>query len=199
MTFKNTSGVYRITNTENGKRYYGSSKYLRQRWNRHKHMMRMGTHGNPGIKEDAAIYGEEAFEFTVLCYCKPEDRKRLEGALIDQNLGEGCYNLKDGNDRLAEETKAKMSASHMGKTHSDETIAKMSAAHMGKTRSDETKAKISASHMGKPSHRKGKTLSEQHKANLRKPKRKVTCPHCGKVGGGGAMKRHHFDRCSYKP
>ena len=172
MTFKNTSGVYRITNTENGKRYYGSSKYLRQRWNRHKHMMRMGTHGNPGIKEDAAIYGEAAFDFQVLCYCAPEDRKRLEGALIDQNLGEGCYNRRDGNGsfEFSEEHKAKLSAAKMGKNHPN----------YGKTLSEETKQKIGA-------------------ANKGKPQPLVTCPHCDKTGGARAMKRWHFDRCSYKP
>ena len=175
MTIKNKAGVYRITNTENGKRYYGSSKNLRRRWREHKSDLRLGKHGNPGIKEDAANCGVEAFEFTVLCYCKPEDRKRLEGAVIDQSLGKDCYNRADGNG-----------------AHSDETIAKISAAHTGKTLSEEHKANISAAHTGK-------TLSEEHKAKLRKPKPKATCPHCGKVGGVGPMHRYHFDRCKDKP
>ena len=28
--------------------------------------------------------------------------------------------------------------------------------------------------------------------------KKVKCPHCGIVGGGGNMTRHHFDNCGYK-
>ena len=37
--------------------------------------------------------------------------------------------------------------------------------------------------------------TEEFKENLRKPKEKVTCPHCGKVGGGGSMVQWHFDNC----
>jgi hypothetical protein len=30
------------------------------------------------------------------------------------------------------------------------------------------------------------------------PKPKVTCPHCGKVGGCSAMGKWHFDKCKHK-
>lgn len=152
---ENKCGVYRIVNIKNGMRYYGSTKDLRQRRHNHKSLMRKGTHQNPGIREDAAIHGEGSFEFEVLCYCKPQERKRLEGVLIDQNLGEECYNRHDSNGsyEATEEHRRKNS-----------------------------------------NHKK----SEEHKANMRKPKRKVACPHCGLVGGGGAMKRWHFDNCANK-
>ena len=179
MTIKNTSGVYRITNTENGKRYYGSSKKLRKRWNDHKSMMRRGEHGNPGIKEDVAIHGEAAFDFQVLCYCKPEERKRLEGVLIDQNYGKDCYNDTKGDGAKGEETKAKLSAAHTGKILSEDHKAKIGAAHTGKTQSEETKAKKSAAN-------KGKTF------------RKVSCPHCGLTGGVNAMNRWHFANCAHR-
>lgn len=32
-------------------------------------------------------------------------------------------------------------------------------------------------------------------ANLGRPKAKLTCPHCGKVGGAGNMQRWHFANC----
>jgi hypothetical protein len=41
----------------------------------------------------------------------------------------------------------------------------------------------------------GITRSEEFKENLRKPKEKLVCPHCGKTGGGGAMVQWHFDKC----
>ena len=48
----------------------------------------------------------------------------------------------------------------------------------------------------------GKTQPEEWKlknslAN-QKPKNKVSCPHCGAVGGEGIMKRWHFDNCKLK-
>lgn len=50
--------------------------------------------------------------------------------------------------------------------------------------------------------KKGEKLSENHKQALRgprpntqKPKPKIECPHCGKVGGQGTMNRWHFNNC----
>lgn len=113
-----------------------------------------------------------------------------------------------------------------GKTHSSETKAQISLAKRGKcseallkanrksgkakrgiSPSLETKNKISTA-------QKGKVMTEEHKSNLSKAGRgrpvseetreklrlknseKSTCPHCGKRGGGSAMKRYHFDNCS---
>ena len=39
------------------------------------------------------------------------------------------------------------------------------------------------------------THSEKTKEKMRKPKEKVTCPHCGVTGGISSMMRWHFDRC----
>lgn len=35
-------------------------------------------------------------------------------------------------------------------------------------------------------------------AMFKKPKEKVTCPHCGKVGGKPVMMRYHFEKCKFK-
>jgi hypothetical protein len=32
---------------------------------------------------------------------------------------------------------------------------------------------------------------------MRGKRQLVTCPHCGKEGGGGNMRRYHFDRCKH--
>lgn len=75
--------------------------------------------------------------------------------------------------------------------HSDETRKKMSLAKVGKTVSTETKEKMSAA-------QRGKVFSEEHKLKLRTPRgiqERVTCPHCGKVGGATGMTRWHFDKC----
>jgi hypothetical protein len=47
------------------------------------------------------------------------------------------------------------------------------------TQSDETKVKIAKSKLGIKTG----------------PKSKLICPHCGFIGGGGAMYQHHFDNC----
>jgi hypothetical protein len=48
---------------------------------------------------------------------------------------------------------------------------------------------------GELSHRYGVPLSDETKLKLRKPKEKVTCPHCGLTGGISQMKRWHYENC----
>lgn len=63
--------------------------------------------------------------------------------------------------------------------------------NLGIPKSEETKEK-----MRKPK-------SEAHRMNISKnnvnqkgqPRKQLTCPHCGKVGGEGNMQRWHFDNC----
>lgn len=79
----------------------------------------------------------------------------------------------------------------------------------GKTHTEETKQRISKALQGENSPFYGKRLTKEqlsvfHSENrgnnwgvLNKGKKhpKVECPHCGKIGGGGNMKRYHFDNC----
>ena len=44
----------------------------------------------------------------------------------------------------------------------------------------------------------GKQHSEESKQKMKKPKIKVVCPYCGKIGGLPVMKRFHFDKCKHK-
>ena len=70
---------------------------------------------------------------------------------------------------------------------SEETKQKLSVAGSGRIVSEETKQKLR------------KPRSEKAKENMRKPKKVVTCPHCGKSGGSNIMKRYHFDNCKDNP
>ena len=66
-----------------------------------------------------------------------------------------------------------------GKTHSIETRKKISVGNTGKKHTEETRLNISKKMTGIK-------MSE------------VTCPHCYKLGAGGAMKQLHFDNCKSK-
>lgn len=142
--------------------------------------------------------------------------KKHEGGLL--------YNKADGGEGSSgygisrphtEETKQKMSKAKMGKSYPRLTRAnrKTGLARRGISPSQETKNKLSEA-------LKGRVMSEEHKNNLSKAGvgrpvseetrqkmrdklagrklENVTCPHCGKVGGGGSMKRYHFDNCKSK-
>lgn len=82
--------------------------------------------------------------------------------------------------------KKHMSSAHKGKPsgvkgrkHTPETLERMRRIKLGKKASEATKQKMSLALRG----RKSATLS---------------CPHCDKVGGIGAMRRWHMDNCSFK-
>ena len=50
---------------------------------------------------------------------------------------------------------------------------------------------------GKPNGKQG--ISTGPNGPQQNPAPKVECPHCGKIGNRGAMKRWHFDNCKKKP
>lgn len=114
--------------------------------------------------------------------------------------------------------KGKKPPSRKGSVTSDETKAKLREASIrngnrppdatGRKHTESTKAKMSKAKKGKPGHKQtqatrdkiaktslGRFVSDETKQKLRKSKPVVTCPHCNKVGGKGAMSRWHFDNC----
>ena len=99
-----------------------------------------------------------------------------------------------------EEAKLKMSKSHKGKILTPEHIANRTNSQTGAKRSPETCSNISKSLIGKP---RSQEALENHaiamSKRIGKELSKVECPHCSKIGGGGAMIQHHFDRCKLKP
>lgn len=75
-----------------------------------------------------------------------------------------------------------------------ETRQKISIAMTGKKkpkRTPEHQFKLNQSRLGKGTG----PFSESHKNNMKKPKIKITCPHCGLLGGANTMKRYHFGYC----
>ena len=69
-------------------------------------------------------------------------------------------------------------------------------------KSEEQKANQSVRQTGKKrgQYKKSGKPHKPHKphkprADKGKPRKQVTCPHCGKCGGESGMKRWHFDKC----
>lgn len=123
-----------------------------------------------------------------------------------QRLSETTKGVKTGNvpewrkERLrgpkSEAHKAALSAARRSWGYSREAIEKAAEANRGRPRSEECRRKIVQSSIGK-------IISDEARAKMRAAKLgvkrgaapQVTCPHCGKIGGGGTMSRWHFDNC----
>lgn len=174
--------VYQATNKVNGHRYIGfTTQGLAVREAQHRKDARSKK---AGFRFHHALrkYGQENFVFEALFDFLDDEElaKVYEWEMISKHKPE--YNLSAGGDggSLHPETRAKISASHMGKPgtnlgkhFSEETKCKLSEVQKGRpsklkgtTRSEEVRRKISASNMGHPGWNKGGTVSEETKRRM---------------------------------
>lgn len=167
------SGIYVITNRENGKIYIGSSVNIKYRWAGHKSDLGKQKHHSKHLQRSWLRYGAGSFEFSVLEYVEDTelliereqhylDKLRPYEREIGYNnckLASSCLGF-----RHTEESKRKMSQSRMGYKHSEETKRKIGEAHKGRILSEETKRKMSKSATGrKASLEARKKMSEARK------------------------------------
>ena len=109
---------------------------------------------------------------TVHCCANP-DHIKIGTNKENQNMPDAQSEEKR---RKLREARKKQVSPMKGKTHSPETREKIRKALKGKTFSVKAKQKM------------------REAAKGRKYK-KVTCPHCGEIGGSNVMHRWHFDNC----
>jgi group I intron endonuclease len=217
--------IYRIVNRLNGKCYIGHTQDFKKRMSDHlANSKRKNTHLYKAIKK----VGWENFDKHIiyqsldLNYCKNIMENYFITEYDSYNKG---YNLTFGGDGCTgpktEIAKKKMSLAKKGKTTvkdkfgntyhiykndprfisgelvgiqkgvklSPETIEKY------KIRSKGNQARLGIPH----SEEIKKIISERTSDALKgKPKNIVACPHCGKSGGQGNMKRYHFEFCKSK-
>ena len=160
-----TCGIYSITNTVNGKRYYGSSVNMEGRRRQHWSDLRNGKHKNPHLQAAWNLYGDEFFVFSPVEEVCAEKLQAVEQSYLDANAD--GYNVakcaecatrgmkwsneskKRFSDRmrgrkLSDAHKALLSVRGRGKVATQATRAKLRAANLGKKHSSQTKDKIAA-------------------------------------------------------
>lgn len=155
---KNVSGVYRILCLVTGKVYIGSSLDTRRRIYGHRRKLIRGKHANAHLQAAWDKHGADAFVFEVVeAIYRPEfmlDAEQRHMDLHDATNRERGFNIRlraESNFGLpvSEQTRARISAAHLGHDTSAETRAKIGAKHRGKTISVEARAKMSAAKLGK--------------------------------------------------
>lgn len=72
------SGIYKITNTTNGKFYIGSSTDIARRFNEHRSRLTGANHGNPILQRAWDKYGTDSFTFEVIEECTNDQQLLLE-------------------------------------------------------------------------------------------------------------------------
>ena len=96
------TGIYKIENKINNKKYIGQSKNIHRRWKQHKHYLNKNQHENQYLQSAWNKYGENSFNFEIICKCNEVELNQWEEYYInkydtfrDRNKG---YNLQSGGD-----------------------------------------------------------------------------------------------------
>lgn len=88
------SGIYKITNTIDGKVYIGQTVCFIRRANIHKSQLQQNKHGNHKLQNAVNKYGIDAFLFEVITVCNIHDLDRQEteylACYVDNK--KACYN-----------------------------------------------------------------------------------------------------------
>lgn len=142
------SGIYKITNKNNGKFYIGSSKHLDRRWWEHQNDLIKNMHGNPKLQHAWNYHGKSSFEFTIIENVEESNLFNREQFYLDtfkpHQIG---YNISDkacGGDHLTNHSRFEEIKKHLsdinlneknpmyGKTHKPESIDKQKKAAIGR-------------------------------------------------------------------
>ena len=79
---KDVSGIYKITNTINGKYYIGSSYRCKHRWQEHKRDLRRNKHHNPYLQAAWNKNTEAAFTFEIIKDIPRDNIRKAEQWLL---------------------------------------------------------------------------------------------------------------------
>ena len=175
-------GIYKITNSVNGKVYIGQSINISLRWEKE----RKGK-SNDHLRNAFKKYGLDKFEFSIIAECGEPELNELEIYWIkhyDSTCNKYGYNKDAGGSKgipcletrlkmsisaknairppMGAETKLKLSITRTGMRFSDEIRLRMKNAQSN--RSEEVRLHMSEAHKGKPSGFKGHTFKHTPEA-----------------------------------
>lgn len=97
------TGIYKISNKDNGKVYIGKSKDIMQRWSAHERALQANNHHSPKLQMDFNNYGGiEAFEFSIIEICAASELNDKEKYYINKfdSINNG-YNVSGGESEIA--------------------------------------------------------------------------------------------------
>lgn len=214
--------IYKITNKINQKVYIGYTENINKRIQEHKNSSKSK---NNKFYKAIRKYGWDNFYFEIIYQSPDSEHclNVMENYFITQyDSFTNGYNSTLGGEGSSG-TKCKKIKKKMSISRNHRFIAKDSSGKTYQIRNDdprflsgelvginkgispskETLDKLSKARVGnknrlghKHSDDIKKIIAERTSAALKgKPRKTIACPHCGKIGGAGNMKRYHFTNC----
>ena len=168
------TGIYKLTNRENGKIYIGQSKHLKRRLNEHRRCEKSDDKkGSQSVVRRAIKkYSFDAFDFEILLYCQEGEYMDLMETKLIQSydcLVPKGYNVRDGGNKIfmSEEGRERVSKANSGRIVSEETRLKLSEsgkkAYLNNPRNEEWNKKLSVALMGKKKSDETKNKMSEHR------------------------------------
>lgn len=199
MGYKMTSIVYKITNKTTNKKYIGwtNKSSVEERWKVHLQCANRGekTHLYNAIR----LYGPEDFLLEELE--KGEDDKYMlnerEPYWIKQFDISELYNMTQGGEGGTTSTSWKPGAVPWSKGKKLDYVSEMKKEYWEKWRKENPNYK----NKWKKYNKKGISIEDREKRReraLERNSKNIVCPHCGKTGNIGNMKRWHFKNCKMR-
>jgi len=162
--------AYKITDTETGTFYVGSTTNLSRRLGEHRFRLLSGKHPNINLQQGFTCWDNIEIEYTAVP--TEELSKKLEQSLLDFHRGDpNCANLGTGaitpwSNGMPDESREKCRLANLGRTRSPETIQRIrEAAQQRPPVSEETRRKLSMIGKGRPH-------SDEHKQQIAASRRK---------------------------
>lgn len=93
-------GIYRIKNILNEHCYYGSSKNIKRRWDKHKSQLKYNRHENIMLQRAWNKYGENNFIFEVVELCEEYELLIIEQKYLDLKPKYNIGKQASGGDNL---------------------------------------------------------------------------------------------------
>ena len=135
---KQICGIYSIINKIDNRVYIGSSTDIIRRWGVHRTSLRAGKHHAKALQRDWSLYGEDAFEFSVIeeidraCLRDREYSCIQQRQSVDRSYGyNSTHNTSTGGRTCSPETAELISKALTGRKISPEVRLKMGAVRRG--------------------------------------------------------------------
>lgn len=145
------SGIYKITNTVNGKFYIGSSTDITRRFNEHRSRLNKTVHKNRILQRAWHKHGEDKFTFETIEECANDQKLLLEREqyyldllkpyleigynIVKQAAGGDVFTNNPNKEAIREKMKVYYGGDKngmFGKTHSKESIERLKTAAKGR-------------------------------------------------------------------
>jgi group I intron endonuclease len=188
-------GLYAIVNKANRMAYVGSSNDIKRRLKEHRTALKLNRHHCRHLQNAWNKYGDGSFEAKQIASVESLDYAReLEQAFLECFIDK-LYNSKTTAIGFASGNKspAKRPDWHM-KTVMQRLSPEERKARYGKTKG--TKRASAPYVQGAEKRLKNPGFTKKLSEACKGKRALVTCPHCGLSGGGGNMRRYHFEKCA---